>query len=335
MSESVLAAYNHGDDLGTACKGNGHHPMHSQLSLYHMSDLPVLDHPFVEVRWPGEYTTQRQRAIDDFRDWLGDDALTRFGFRTGTGEIAPPNGTNPLLQDPDLHEGGDGSMPETVAPHRLRGQPACTGPLQHAFACYLNARPQIALSLLIDVSGSMTQLAGPQGKSSILLAQEVAADIVARAHPEDQIGVGTFSTTQHPKLDPPRLISSNAQLDSLQVQIRRITQSGKDLRLTEAIREATRKLLNAGQTLVVLTDGQTSRSNPDIAREAPGLAHMLHSKNSKLRIFIVQIGPKGCAERPVKPLADALGKRSCINGSASQTEAIPDNLMSSILRVDQ
>jgi len=139
VPENVLAAYNHGDELGTACQGSGSPPTRWRLSVYHTSDLPVLDHPFVEVRWPGEYTARRQSAIDDFRDWLGDDALTRFGFRTGAGKMAPPHGVNPLLQG--LQEGGGGGMSETVAPHRLGGRVDCAGTLQQALGCY---RPRSA-----------------------------------------------------------------------------------------------------------------------------------------------------------------------------------------------
>jgi hypothetical protein len=329
--EKVIAAYNHGDGLGTACQG-GQAPNQWRLSLYYPTDLPVLDHPFVQVHWPGEYTSHRQSAIDDFRDWLGDDALTRFGFRTGSGEVAPPDEANPLLQG--LQEGG-GVIPGTVEPRPVAGRPDCAVSLQQALDCYVAARPVTSLSLLIDVSGSMIQLAGPEGERSLLRAQEVAGRMVSGARTRDQIRVRTFSTERPPESGSHTTISGDEERDELQAQIQQAGLAGSDLRLTEAIRMATRELRSGTQSLVVLTDGQVPRSNEGVAEEAPELARRLQAENPLLRIFIVLIGPKRCDEPPVKPLADALGKGSCVDGSETSTEDVADSVISTILWGDQ
>jgi hypothetical protein len=333
VPEKILAAYNHGDDMGgdpgTVCQGSGHPPRRWRLSAYHTPDLPVLDHPFVQVRWPGEDTARRQRAIDDFRDWLGDDALTRSGFRTGAGEIAPANGTNSLLQA--LQEGGGGTVPETVPPRPPGGRPGCAGTLQQALDCYVAARPVTSLSLLIDVSGSMVQLAGPDGERTLLRAQEVAEGIVSGARPRDQIRVRTFATEAPQPVGPHTTISGDEERESLQAQIQQVMVAGSDQPLTEGIEAAARELRAGTQNLVVLTDGQIPRSNPGVADEAPALAARLRAANPALRIFIVLVGPRECAEQPIKPLADALGAGSCVDGSAIPTEDIADGVMSTIL----
>jgi hypothetical protein len=194
-----------------------------------------------------------------------------------------------------------------------------------------------SLSLLVDVSGSMIQLAGPNGDKSIVRAQGVADGIVAGARPGDQIRVAAFSTKQPPQLGPPSTISGsgNKERDSLHAQIQEMSLVGSDLRLTEAIRQAKDELKAGPQSLIVLTDGQVPRSNKGVADEASGLARQLRTGNSKLRIFIVLIGSRGCAAPPVKPLADALDRRLCFDTSTIPTEDIAGSVMSTILWGDQ
>jgi hypothetical protein len=337
VPEKVLAAYNHGDDLGgdpgAACRG-GPPPRPWRMSAYHTSDLPVLDHPFVQVRWPGEYTARRQQAIDEFRDWLGSDALTRSGFRTAAGEMDPPDGTNPVLQA--LPEGGGGSLPGTVDSRPRGGRPGCAATLQQTLDCYVAARPVTSLSLLVDVSGSMVQLAGPAGERTLLRAQEVAESIVSGARRGDQIRVRTFSTQAPPVSGVHTTISGDEERAALQAQIQQVAMTGLDLPFTAAIEAAARELRAGTQSLVLLTDGQVPRSNPGVADDAAALAARLRADNPALRVFMVLVGPRKCAEAPVEPLVAALGDRgSCVDGSAIPTEDIADGVISTILWGDQ
>jgi hypothetical protein len=335
VPENILAAYDRGDPLGTACPAEKGKPSKEWLlSPYYSADLPVLDHPFVRVRWPGESTDRQERAIEDFREWLGSERLTQQGFRTATGDVGPEHGANPLLTT--LRD-KTAVSPPPVSTGPLHGRSACTASVQQVLGCYKAARPQTRLNLMIDVSGSMAQ---PAGDSGLTRAQDMARVIVSGARTGDQIRVRSFSCIKPtsggrgcsaeispPPAAPITITNAPAPREALQKQVQETRVKGADLPLIEAIEKAGAELAVGSQSLVILTDGQNPDHNPQVADKAPATEARLHRMNADLRVFLVLTGASTtCDDSPVEPIEGAFGDGSCIDGMTldGQPKAVDD-----------
>jgi hypothetical protein len=330
VTESVLARYDHGDALGeeAACQGRKPSPKWG-LYPYYTDDLPVIEHPFVHVRWPGEDTARRNRAVAEFQKWLEGDALKQEGLRTAAGRIAADG--NPRLRSLQSMPNAAHLVPESMPPHPLIGDKDCIGSLDQVLDCYNGARPTYPLTVLIDISGSM---ANPVTAGGLRLAraQELAQRIVARVQPSARISFYVFSTVTQPKAG--RAASSNnaeARTTVLNA-IQRTVVNGPDLALTTAIDQTSAQLVLGRQTLVLLTDGQPSSSRPGSADQARALAQRLE-KNQGLQVLVVPTGPGDCHDEPVASIDGALRdfhEGSCVGTPKDTVDDLADAVLSRI-----
>ncbi|TYC18693.1 VWA domain-containing protein [Actinomadura syzygii] len=330
VPENTLADYARNKELGTACPPLANAAAAKRLVPYYTEELPVLDHPIVQVRWPGEDSEKRRAAISEFRDWLASHPPTEEGFRDANGSAPTgPKTALGVLTDPTRNN----AVPPRMPPHEgLKGAKGCVESLKAARACYEAARPNAVLTLAFDISGSMGQTAKP----ALPRAQDIAQRIVAAARTRDQIRWATFSSPAPVAFEQPVTIATGPkqqeQKNALQAGIRKITLRGGDRALADAV-DSMRGTLRPGvQHLVVLTDGQTARTNAG-ARYSPGkLAERLRGDKaqSDLRVLVVSVGPDGCSAGPAKAIGDAVGE-PCIDGSAGTAADAAGKIISSVI----
>ncbi|MCO5992749.1 vWA domain-containing protein [Actinoallomurus rhizosphaericola] len=304
LPESVLARYDHGDALRQDVSCPWRVPSAKwQLYPFYTSDLPMLDYPFVHLRWPGQDTGRRNEAVEDFYHWLAKGQSTREGLRTTAGRYPADSPYRKSLQS------RRNDVPETVSRPTLHDS-SCAGSLSRTLDCYDSARPKYPLSLMIDISGSManTVAGGPR----LARAQGVAERVMADVRSGSPISLYLFSSVTHPANGPTGDTGDGATFDNVLGAVRRATTNGRDLDLVTAVGQAVPSLKQGRQTLLLLTDGQIPNTNPDTARRARELAKQLKDRLPALRVLTVLTGPSGCGDPPVRDFVGAFGKDSCL-----------------------
>ncbi|MBO2459070.1 substrate-binding domain-containing protein [Actinomadura violacea] len=309
VPESVLARYDHGDAPGCP---SGRPPQQWRLSAYYANDLPVLDFPFVHVRWPGQDDGRRDEAVADFRKWLQRDALTRDGLRTPSGRLTADDHAVGGLRN------GDHSVPDLVPPRPLAGGANCAGPMEELFHCFQNARPPLPLSVMLDVSGSMANPSGPQSEPRLGFAQEMALRIMGGIRPSAPTSLFQFSRPPRSKPDYRMangglVAASGGESDRLDVEtaVQKATTTGWDLALTSAIAQAAPHLPLGKQTLVLVTDGQAASTNSGAGGQAAALARQIKKDYPELTLLIALTPQSDCRAEPVASIAAAFGPDTC------------------------
>jgi hypothetical protein len=297
---------------------------------YYADDLPLLDHPFVHVRWPGEDNAARGHLVEDFRSWLGSRSPGVAGFRTRDGAL-PPNGADWLRELAGLYD------PPRVVPTRVghkspldaADQADRTAALTQWTAAnnlYRAGRPSVSLKFLFDISGSMATPLG-DGEPRLFRAKEIVRSVLQSARDDDKIQVAEFSDRAPLRLDlrpgdgyPP------GDRDVLGEKIQNERTIGSDRRLVAAIGDAARQAGDSDD-LVVLTDGQLASTNPNAAAGAAAL----HRAHPDLRVHIVLTGPKTCEDDLIKRIAGALGRHTCVDGSGRPPADTADAVLAAVL----
>lgn len=333
VPESVLARYDHGDALGGTGCPSGAPPQQWRLFPYYADDLPVLDYPFVHVRWQGQDTGRRDRAVADFRKWLQQDALTREGLRTPAGALT---GDDHAVRD--LRNGGH-PVPESVPPRPPAGGQDCTGSLEELLGCYHGARPPLPLSVMLDVSGSMANPSGPQSDPRLGFAQSLALRIMDGVRPSAPTSLFLFSRPPRAPLGyrmPNGGLAAAAGGESdrsdVETAVQRATTNGWDLPLTSAVDQAAAHLPLGRQTLVVVTDGQAASTNPGAGGQAAALARRLKKDYPDMDLLIALTPSSDCRAEPVASIAAAFGPDSCMSGDT--VDALTSLVMARIYRSD-
>jgi hypothetical protein len=337
IPESVLARYDYGDSLGAEATCQSRKPSPEwTLYPYYTDDLPVIEHPFVHVRWPGEDTASRNQAVAEFQQWLEHDALTYEGMRKAAGQIAADG--NPRLQSlqstaQDAAQGAAHAVPEPMSPHALDGDAGCVGSLDQIFGCYNDARPTYPLTVLIDISGSMANGTVASGELRLARAQELAQRIVGRVQPTARISLYLFSSVTQPSTEKAPGSNNDEARKTVLAAIQRAVVNGPDLPLTTAIDQTSARLVRGTQTLVLLTDGQPGSAKPGSADQAGALTRRLE-QNQGLQVLVVPTGPGDCRAQPVAALDAALRaahEGSCVGTPKDTLDDLADAVLSKVL----
>ncbi|NBM15750.1 substrate-binding domain-containing protein [Streptomyces sp. GC420] len=126
------------------------------LHLYEIDGLPPLDYPLVSVSWPAADRTARDAAVTRFRHWLA--------AEEGLGALA------------DQGYGGPRGTTVDLGPV----------PLEDRLARFRAAHPDLRLSVLFDVSGSMRQ------RDRYTTARSAVEEALRRLGSDDRYELRTF-----------------------------------------------------------------------------------------------------------------------------------------------
>jgi len=338
VPEITLARYDNNAAIGTGTGcASGHRAPEDRRRFpspawrmypYYADDLPLLDHPFVHVRWPGESNAARDHLVEDFRSWLVAHSPGTGGFRTAGGEL-PPSGADWLRELSGLYDstrvvptrvGGKG------APNTEAGRAAAARQWTAADNVYRAGRPPVSLEILFDVSGSMATPLG-DGEPRLFRAQEIVRSVLRSTRNDDKIQVAEFSDRAPLRLDPgPDDGYPPGDRDVLRERIQDERTTGSDRPLVAAISDAAKQVGDSGD-LVVLTDGQLASTNPNAAAEAVAL----HRAHPDLRVHIVLTGPKNCGDDLIERIAGALGPHTCVDGSVGAPADAADAALAAVL----
>ncbi|MGK5552806.1 VWA domain-containing protein [Actinomadura kijaniata] len=312
VPEQALADYGTGRPLSEGCSG-GALPENWRLYPHYAADLPMLDHPFVHVRWPGEDTLARSEAVADFREWLRGRPLALRGLRDRGGTAPPADAAHPLS---DLRRALGGAVPV-----HARGTPVSevTTALQLVGA----TRVKVSVSLLVDVSGSMGGGTGGNGGGSRLArAGAFAQALVAQLHRTDSVGLQAFSRPAPATPRVPSQLAEDPHRNLVTGRVQALAVEGGDLPLADALGQA--EVAPARTDIVLVTDGQGTGGNPGARDRAERVAARFREARGTARLTVALTGPARCGDAPVRDVVAAFGGAgSCveITGAPVQDQA--------------
>ncbi|MFJ3773662.1 substrate-binding domain-containing protein [Streptomyces sp. NPDC090075] len=252
VQEQLIHLYNQGSPTGNVDQlGKGRKPKVPLVAVHPADGTLMLDHPFVVL--PSASREQRAAAAD-FRAFLLEPAQQRrfqhFGFRDHEGNAGPE-----LAKSVSLPDKGKQQLSLIDPP-----APAVLGAILDSWD---ELRKKARVLLVMDVSGSMNQSAGG-GQSRLEAAKKAAVNALGQFHPDDEVGLWTFSTgtDEHPEpyqqILPPKPVRESK--DRLTAAINGLNADGGTA-LYSTVRAAQRAALADLDTsrinaVVVLTDGK-------------------------------------------------------------------------------
>ncbi|MEU8344237.1 vWA domain-containing protein [Spirillospora sp. NPDC048832] len=311
VPEQVLHDYDMGRPLGDRCGAAdpGAAPLGRwRLHPYYATGLPTLDYPFVQVKWRGQDTRERDAAVTAFRRWLDRNPLTRQGFRDERGVIPSAREGDTRHHYLSRLQGVVGTrvMPTAVG---LDRPPGVQATLDRIGA----ARPRTSVSLLLDVSGSMGGAARARGGSRLVRGTSFLRSLVAQLQSNDRAGLQVSSATASPSATDTfgnvrQDAASPEQKSAITSRLEAVASSGADQPLSDAIAAA--DLGPGRQNLVLVTDGQSPDTNPKLGSRVAWLAGEFRRRHPGLRLTVVLTGPATCGSSPVREITAALGPRN-------------------------
>ncbi|MFI0371849.1 hypothetical protein ACH35V_28635 [Actinomadura sp. 1N219] len=307
VPEQVLHDYDMGRPLGDRCGAvdpNAAPYAKWRLHPYYATDLPTLDHPFVQVRWRGQDTEERDAAVTEFRRWLDRNPLTRQGFRDDRGTIPPvlEGDTRHFYLSRLQRTVGDRVMPTHVALTPANG-------VQKTLDRIGAARPRVSVSLMLDVSASMGGAAQASEGSRLAHGTSFLRSLVSQLQSNDRVGLQVSSQSASPNStrtfgNVPLGTASLDHKNSITSRLQAVASGGGDQPLGDAIAAAG---LGTGRpNLILVTDGQSPRRNPRLAARARWLAGEFRERHPDLRLTVVLTGPATCRSSPVKEIVATL-----------------------------
>jgi Ca-activated chloride channel family protein len=284
VEEVSILAYNRGDPADTGTPGP---PPRVQLvaiypkegTLYSDNPAYILDGPWVTATARQAATAFRSFAIDDPAN---QQKVLEFGFRPGNPGVAigdpitAANGVNPNKPDTELVV----PTPEVL-----------TALIDSWEANRKTAR----VIMLLDVSGSMSDLAG-DGSSKLELAKQAVLSGIDQFKPDDEIGLWVFSTNRNGDDDYEELIAPaplSEIKDELEQTVRGLVAEGgtglydSTRAAVEAIREGFDPTKING--VLLLTDGMCDDDPPGCELQ-PLLNFLGSNERDVVRVFPVAYG---------------------------------------------
>ncbi|WP_338742659.1 hypothetical protein [Actinomadura luteofluorescens] len=312
--EQVLFDYDMGFTLGDDDRCHrvdllDRDPKYKQWQLYphYASDLPLLDYPFVKIRWQGQDSEERNAAVNEFRRWLKDNPLTMRGFRDRSGKapsVSAEDKENDTL--PNIQSFLEYSKLPKKVPY-----PGRTG-FQEILDRIKNARPKSSIHLMVDASTSMGSASGGNGGSRLGRGAAVLQSLVSQLQSTDRvdlqfsatspsIGLGGFRVEQN---------AASANKETIMRNLQAMSATGRDTALDDIV-EAT-DLARGKQEIVLLTDGQGPKSTPGLDSRTARLSDFFrrHAPDGRLRLTVVLTGPATCGDTPVREIVASLPDRA-------------------------
>ncbi len=284
VEEVSIISYNRGDPADTGTPGPP--PRIPLVAVYPSEGTLYSDNPAYVLDAPWVDEASRQAAIA-FRSFVIDDpdnqrAVLEFGFRPGNPAIPigdpinTENGLNPSKPDTEL------AVPD----------PAVLSALVESWE---ENRKTARIIMLIDVSGSMSDLAG-DGYSKLELAKLAVLSSLDEFKPEDEVGLWVFSTELNGDQDYLELIAPSP-LGDIRTELEDTVESlvpGGGTGLYDSTRAAV-EAVRAGfdqtkiNAVLLLTDGRCD-DNPPGCDIAPLITFLESSERDVVRVFPVAYG---------------------------------------------
>ncbi|MFV0257303.1 MAG: extracellular solute-binding protein [Acidimicrobiales bacterium] len=186
VEEKSVIDYNRGNPDGVTEPGEEPRPPRDQLvAIYPEEGTLYSDNPLyiVDADWVDEAQAEAAQVYIDFLQQPDvQERALEYGFRPGNPEV-------PLGAPIDPAEGVDPNEPTTLLPVP---EPAVVTALIDAWE---QQRRPSTITLLVDVSGSMGEIADPDtGATKLDLAKEAVLSSLDLVSPTDQIRIVTFTT---------------------------------------------------------------------------------------------------------------------------------------------
>ncbi|MFG2000836.1 vWA domain-containing protein [Spirillospora sp. NPDC048911] len=326
VPEHVLNDYNAGRALGDRCDAvDASKAPYDRWKLYpyYARDLPALDYRFVQVKWPGQDDRERDGVVRRFRDWLKDKPLTPQGLRAADGTFQRPRTPDPAHPYLDaLDRPGAVTVPSVVKGTDAPG-------VQDSLDAIGAVRDKVLLSLLIDTSGSMgSPTTKVVSRSRLTHAISVLRNLVGQLKGDDVIGLQSFARATDGDRTPQVIthvrsgLVSSQQADLVNGKLQAQVAARSDLPLADAIQAA--DLQFGKKHVIVVTDGQSDRTNPDLDA-ALGRLRAFHGKHPGVVVTFLLTGPSGCAGSPVEKIRNAVG------GNCRELTGDPDEVQAARL----
>jgi hypothetical protein len=324
-TERAVYAHNSNRPLGANCTADGA-DADRYRALYPQQALS-LDFTAVRLNWDERTWGSAAAAIEAHRDeaaaslitWIASDAakseINDAGIRPGphveASQPDPPI-TPANLLDPNV-------QPEqtTLLPQNYDAN----------MRTYQESRRDTRVILAVDVSGSMAQATGVNGKRRFDLAVTGLNTSLRRLGPSDHFGLWTFPGDDGPYsvLLPVEADAAPRARQSRAVEILSAQEpSGQTTPLHQTIAAGVDALATSADdetqsVLVVLTDGLDTEDGPDLA-DVGAIA-----SNAKIRIHVIAIGEASCTASPVGELAAAT-QGACTEVDLGSLDATFDTL---------
>jgi Ca-activated chloride channel homolog len=291
IEEVSLINYNRGNPDGVLEPGETLvEPRIPLVGIYPEEGTLFSDNPFIilDAEWVSEEQKAAARVFEEFVQRPENQELVlEFGFRPGNPEV--PLGP-PLVAD----LGVDVSQPQTTL--ETPSPPVLVQILQR----WEEQRKAARVQLVVDVSGSMAELAGDERETKLDLAVQAAITALEQFRDDDEVGLRIFSTGLGPdgQADYLDLVPVAPIGDNRDELVRRleglfpvggtplytVTQDSFD----EMREAADPEKINA---VVLLTDGRNEDPrNSDLEGLLNGLTEGLEGQQSPVRIFPIAYG---------------------------------------------
>lgn len=185
VEEKSVIDYNLGDPDGVLAPGEELRPPRVPLvAIYPEEGTLYSDNPFIilDTEW---VDAAERAAAEKFEAFVqlpeNQEQVMEFGFR--------PNNPDVALADPIVADNG-------VDPSQPRAELGVPAPevLVGILDSWAELRKEARVLLVLDVSGSMGDLAGPDGETKLDLAIDAATSALGQFKDEDEVGLWVFST---------------------------------------------------------------------------------------------------------------------------------------------
>lgn len=314
IEEKSIWDYNHGNPSGNpADLGKHAAPKVPLVAIYPREGTLASDHPYVALNAPWVDEAHRQAAAQFLKFAQTPAEQQRFlnaGFRDYQGRPGAQ-----LSQD-------NGFLP--AQPQRLltAPQPAVLDRIQRSWT---DIRKRTRLTLLVDVSGSMSETVNGTDKTKLELVQAAAVRALDQLAPDDEVSLTVFSTGLGPNRDQNTVeLVAMGPLGSQKAHLQQVIDGLTPVNGTplyaaiRSVHPAMRAHFDPARinALLVLTDGRNEYPQDD---DLGSLVRSLQAAGEDRAVRIFTIGYGNDADLPTLKQIASAARGAAYNASDPRT----------------
>ncbi len=310
VEEKSVIDYNTGNPDGILDPGEVARPPRDPLvAIYPKEGTLFSDNPFIILDEPW-VTAEQKAAAKLFQDFVqqpdNQAKVLQFGFR-------PNNPAVPISDPINAANGVDPTQPQSEL--EVPDSKVLVGVLD----AWAQQRKDAKVLLVLDVSGSMGDSVGSEGKTKLDLAIQAAVNSLDKFKDSDEVGLWIFTTDLGPdatstylELVPTAPMSENRDKLKSAIEAQRPLNGTPLYTVTQAAYEAAKAAYDPAKinAVVFLTDGQNDDANPDDDQQQ--YADMISTltagsegvNSESVRMFTISYGA-GADTATLKAIAEA------------------------------